>query len=121
VEVKLVTTQDWADPYNATMWPLQFLDMINAATSVMEAEFIQAYMDPCGEHCGPSSGYPHVPGTYYVLDALVPWVEKGNLPTQIMSTGAEDNAEVTRNLCPWPQPARYVDGSIDDWTSYVCA
>jgi hypothetical protein len=119
---KLITTQGWADAYNAPTWPIEFLKQINAACSRDDnSEFIQVYMVPGGGHCGPTSAYPHVPGTYDVLDALVPWVEKGIVPTQMLSTGAIDGTNATRKLCPYPQNAKYVKGSIDDWTSYTCA
>ncbi|KFZ24642.1 hypothetical protein V502_00867 [Pseudogymnoascus sp. VKM F-4520 (FW-2644)] len=120
---KLITTQGWADAYNAPTWPIEFLKQINGATSLTDenSEFIQVYMVPGGGHCGPTSAYPHVPGTYDVLDALVPWVEKGIVPIQMLSTGAIDGTNTTRKLCPYPQNAKYVKGSIDNWTSYTCA
>ncbi|PVH68008.1 putative feruloyl esterase B precursor [Cadophora sp. DSE1049] len=120
---KLITTQGWADPYNAPTWPIKFLEQIIAATNVTheDSEFIQVYMVPGGGHCGPTSVYPHVPGTYDVLDVLVPWVEKGIVSTQMLSTGALDGTNVTRKLCPYPQNAKYVEGSTDDWSSYTCA
>ncbi|KAH8651216.1 putative feruloyl esterase B precursor [Xylariales sp. PMI_506] len=120
---KLITTQGWADAYNSPLWPIQFLEQIKAATPLTDddKEFIQLYMVPGGGHCGPTSVYAHVPGTYDVLDALVPWVENGTVPTQMYSSGTEDATNATRKLCPYPQTAQYVSGSIDDWTSYTCA
>jgi len=117
---KLITTQGWADAYNSPLWPIQFLGEIDAETCWTD-EFIQLYMIPGGGHCGPTSAYPHVPGTYDVLDALVPWVEKGIVPTQMLSTEPYDGTNVSRKLCPYPRNAKYVGGSIDDWTSYICA
>lgn len=120
---KLITTQGWADAYNSPTWPIEFMKQIKAATSLsnMSSEFIQVFMVPGGGHCGPASSYPHVPGTYDVLDALVPWVEKGIVPTQMLSTGTEDGTNATRKLCPYPDNAKYVQGNVDDWASYTCA
>jgi feruloyl esterase len=119
---KLITTQGWADPYNAPTWPIEFLEMINSATAGRNAaEFMQIYMVPGGGHCGPNTGYPAVPGTYDVLGALVPWVEQGIVPTQMLSTGSLDGLNTTRKLCPYPKNAKYISGSIDDWASYTCA
>jgi feruloyl esterase len=117
---KLITTQGWADAYNAPTWPIEFMAQIKNATNATE-EFIQVYMVPGGGHCGPTSAYPHVSGTYNVLDALVPWVENSTVPTEMLSTGTEDGTNTTRKLCLYPQNARYTNGSVDDWTSYVCA
>lgn len=116
---KLITTQGWADPYNAPEWPLQFMEKIKAATSA--SDFIQVYMVPAGGHCGPNTGYPQVPGTYDVLDSLVPWVEKGITPHQMLSTGSLDGLNTTRKLCPWPATAYYESGAVNDWTSYKCS
>lgn len=119
---KLITTQGWADQFNAAIWPILHLDQIRARmTGVDIDDFIEVFMVPGGGHCGANPEYPHVPGTYDVLDVLVPWVEQGTRPLQMLSTTPPDGTNTTRKLCPWPSTAQYVAGNIDDWTSYICA
>jgi hypothetical protein len=118
---KLITTQGWADQFNAAIWPIQHRDQIhNAMGNVDINEFIELFMVPGGGHCGANHAYPHVPGTYEVLEVLVPWVEDGVVPAHILSTTPPDGTNTTRKLCPWPKNARYVAGDVDDWTSYNC-
>lgn len=117
----MITTQGWADSYNAPTWPIEFMEQVKAATTEAGSEFMQVYMVPGGGHCGPTSAYPHVPGTYDVLDQLVPWVENAILPTQMSSSETEDATNATRKLCPYPRNAKYVQGSIDDRISYACS
>ncbi|KAJ5812491.1 hypothetical protein N7474_008792 [Penicillium riverlandense] len=119
---KLITTQGWADQFNAALWPIQHLKQIQATMGkVNVADFIEVFMVPGAGHCGANPEYPHVPGTYKILDVLIPWVEQGIRPTQMLSTTPLDGTNTTRKLCPWPENARYVQGDIDDWTSYICA
>ncbi|KAJ5375741.1 hypothetical protein N7517_007747 [Penicillium concentricum] len=119
---KLITTQGWADEFNAALWPIQHLQRIQVAMSgVNVADFVEVFMVPGGGHCGANPIYPHVPGTYQVLDVLVLWVEHGIRPSQMLSTTPPDGTDPTRKLCPWPENARYIQGDVDDWTSYSCA
>ncbi|EKV12365.1 Tannase/feruloyl esterase [Penicillium digitatum] len=118
---KLITTQGWADQYNAGLWPIQHLHQIEAAMGRANvADFMEVFMVPGGGHCGANPAYSHVPGKYQVLDVLVPWVEQGIRPTEMLSTTPPDGTNTTRKLCPWPENARYTQGDIDDWTSYIC-
>ncbi|KAJ5973032.1 uncharacterized protein N7479_002950 [Penicillium vulpinum] len=119
---KLITTQGWSDNINAALWPIQHLKRIQAAMSGVDVtDFVEVFMVPGGGHCGANPAYPHVPGMYQVLDVLVPWVEQGIRPDQMLSTTPPDGTLTTRKLCPWPENARYVQGDVDDWTSYRCA
>ncbi|CAG8089641.1 unnamed protein product [Penicillium olsonii] len=119
---KLITTQGWADPFNAALWPIQHRNQIQANMSGINAsDFMEIFMVPGGGHCGSNPAYPHVPGTYDVLDALALWVEQGVYPAEIKSSDPPDGTNTTRKLCPWPKNARYVAGDVDDWVSYDCA
>ncbi|CRG85522.1 hypothetical protein PISL3812_02574 [Talaromyces islandicus] len=116
---KIITTQGWSDQYNAALWPLQHLQEIQR-TMKSQSDFIEVFMVPGGGHCGSNPYYPHVPAVYHVLDALVPWVEKGIKPSKMLSSGPPDGTNTTRKLCPWPATAKFVAGDIDDWKSYDC-
>ncbi|KGO73687.1 Tannase/feruloyl esterase [Penicillium italicum] len=118
---KLITTQGWADQFNAALWPIQHLQQIQAAMGGADvADFVEVFMVPGGGHCGANPAYSHVPGKYQVLDVLVPWVEQGIRPAEMLSTTPPDGSNTTRKLCPWPENARYTQGDINDWTSYTC-
>lgn len=118
---KLITTQGWADQYNAATWPIQHLEQIQSALKNTNiSDFIRLFMVPGGGHCGANPLYAHVPGTYHVLDPLVQWVEHDQVPEQILSSSPPDGSNTTRKLCPWPKEAKYIKGSESDWTSYEC-
>lgn len=77
-------------------------------------------MVPGGGHCGPASNYPASPGTYHVADALISWVERGEKPASVLSTGTMNGTSISRKLCPWPQTAMYIGGDTNLASSYVC-
>ncbi|CAG8372342.1 unnamed protein product [Penicillium salamii] len=118
---RMITTQGWADQFNAPLWPIQHRDQIQKTMKeVNVTDFIEIFMIPGGGHCGANPAYPHVPATYHILNTLVPWVEKGVHPAQILTSDPPGGSNTTRKLCAWPKNARYVVGDIDDWASYDC-
>ncbi|KAH8694195.1 putative feruloyl esterase B precursor [Talaromyces proteolyticus] len=118
---KLISTQGWADPYNAAAWPIQHLGQIQSALKNTNINnFIRLFMVPGGGHCGANPLYRQVPATYHVLDPLVRWVEKGQKPEEILSSSPPDGSNTTRKLCPWPKVARFTGGDQSNWQSYEC-
>jgi hypothetical protein len=118
---KLLIYQGWADPFNAATWPIEHLEQIRNATSGGDvSDWVNLFMVPGGGHCGAASYYPQVPATYHTVAKMVQWVERGDKPDEVLSTGAPDGSGRTRKLCAWPATARYVGGDVDDWGSYVC-
>lgn len=118
---KLITTQGWADPYNAATWPMQHWQQIQSTIGKNITDFMELFMVPGGGHCGAASFYPHVPATYHVLDVLMPWVENGTKPSSMISSTPPDGSNSTRLLCAWPQTASYQKGNQSLSQSYVCA
>jgi hypothetical protein len=110
----------WADPYNAPGWPIDQRNEMLQIFGEGLSDFYGLFMVPGGGHCGGGSNYPQVPGTYHVLHRLIPWVEEGQIPQDMLATTPADGSNTTRKLCPYPKEAVYVSGSIDDWTSYSC-
>jgi feruloyl esterase len=84
------------------------------------SDFFNLFMVPGGGHCGAAYNYPASPGTYHVVEALVSWVERGEKPGSLLSTGTDGGADISRLLCPWPQTATYIGGNINVSSSYVC-
>lgn len=118
---KLITTQGWADAYNAATWPIKHLEQIQSALKDTRAsDFIRLFMIPGGGHCGANPLYPQVPATYHVLDPLVRWVEQGQTPGEVLSSSPPDGSNTTRKLCAWPNEAKFINGSQSDWQSYEC-
>ncbi|KAF2096431.1 tannase and feruloyl esterase [Rhizodiscina lignyota] len=118
---KMIVTQGWADPYNAPGWPIQQRNEMHGIFGNELADFYSLFMVPGGGHCGGASNYPQMPGTYNLLsERLVPWVENGAIPEDIMASNPADGSNSTRKLCPYPQEAKYEKGDINDWMSYIC-
>lgn len=117
---KLITTQGWADPFNAALWPIEHLEQVQNYFGGNVSDFINVFMVPGGGHCTSAEYYPQAPGTWHVVKPLVEWVEQGIKPDSILASDPADGSNRTRKLCPWPTTARYVSGDVDDWKSYVC-
>ncbi|KAI5198648.1 tannase and feruloyl esterase [Aureobasidium subglaciale] len=117
---KLLVYQGWADPYNAQTWPIQHYEDVQSFFGNDISDFYNVFMIPGGGHCGAASYYPQVPATYHTVPALMNWVEGGEMPEEVLTTNPTDGDVRSRKLCAWPRTATYVQGDIDDWTSYVC-
>jgi feruloyl esterase len=118
---KLLVYQGWADPFNAATWPLQHYEDVSSFFGSSDiSDFYNVFMVPGGGHCGAASFYPQVPSVYHTVPALVEWVERGQTPREVLSTEPMDGEMRSRKLCAWPRVAVYVQGDVDDWTSYVC-
>jgi hypothetical protein len=118
---KLLVYQGWADPFNAATWPIEHLEQIRAATPGGDlSDWLNLFMVPGGGHCGAAAHYPQVPAMYHTVAKMVQWVERGDSPSEVLSSGAPDGSGRTRKLCAWPATARYIGGDVDDWGSYVC-
>ena len=79
---------------------------------------ILLFMLPGMAHCGNGEG----PNRFETMDALTQWVEKGQVPKQMIASHFT-NAVVdrTRPVCPYPQIAAYKGtGSMDDAANFVC-
>jgi hypothetical protein len=117
---KLLVTQGWADAYNAAIWPIQHLQDLEASFGGDISDFFNLFMVPGGGHCGSASNYPSSPGTYHVAEALILWVERGEKPSSLLSTGTKNGTGISRKLCPWPQTATYMGGNVNMASSYSC-
>jgi len=117
---KMIMTQGWADPFNAATWPIEHLEQIQDFHGEDVSDFMNLFMVPGGGHCGAAQYYPNVPATYHTVAALIRWVERDERPDSLLSSNPPDGSDRTRKLCPWPATARYVQGDVDDWNSYVC-
>ncbi|HVZ31691.1 MAG TPA: tannase/feruloyl esterase family alpha/beta hydrolase [Polyangiaceae bacterium] len=79
--------------------------------------FYRLFRAPGVGHCGGGDG----PQPQNLFGALVDWVEKGNVPDQILAAGGTGGNMRTRPLCPYPQTAVYGgSGSTDTAESFSC-
>ncbi|KAK3673322.1 hypothetical protein LTR78_006868 [Recurvomyces mirabilis] len=117
---KMIVTQGWTDPLNAATWPIEHLEQVENFHNGDVSSFLNLFMVPGGGHCGAARYHPSVPATYHTVAALINWVERGQKPNHVLSTNPPDGSDRTRKLCPWPATTRYVQGDLNDWSSYVC-
>lgn len=105
-------------------------DGLRAANGGDASNFARFYRVPGMNHCagGPSTDQ------FDMLSALVAWVEQGTAPDKVIASArgagnaggvnpgvpADWSATRTRPLCPYPQVARYVSGSIESAASFAC-
>jgi hypothetical protein len=136
---KLIVYHGWDDP------AIPALNTVNYYESIVKAmgeenvvSFSRLYMLPGIQHCvggpGPAPFGSFTPSSvrnndaqHNFLLALEAWVEKGQLPFQIIATKfTDDNAtkgvQMTRPLCPYPTAAQYKGhGDTNDAANFFCA
>jgi feruloyl esterase len=116
---KLVQYHGWSDPQIS---PLNSVAYYDALRSTLGAESLDAsyrlFMAPGMGHCRGGEG----PNAFDALGAVVGWVERGEVPNQIIASHASRGViDRTRPLCPYPQVAAYAGrGSSDDAANFVC-
>jgi Tannase and feruloyl esterase len=77
------------------------------------SRWFRFFLAPGVGHCGGGVG----PQPQALFDTMVKWVEKGDAPDSILSSGGGR----TRPLCAWPQTAVYSgNGSTDDAANFHC-
>jgi feruloyl esterase len=74
------------------------------------------YMVPGMGHCG---GGSNTFDSFDLLDAVVSWVEKGEVPEGIMSERRMPS-RAQRPMCPWPGYPHYTGGDIANPGSFQC-
>lgn len=127
----------WGDP--AVPLP-RTIDYFHAMSSIVggkaaAARFSRLYAVPGMTHCF-GGAVPNVFGQPYLVappgdadhditTALDEWVRKGAAPSKIIATQYTDNSPDKpklrdRPLCPYPQNAVFLGGTVDDARSYDC-
>lgn len=121
-KTRSLTSQGWAEPYNAATWPIEHLQQVSDAIGGGIDEFYRLVMVPGGGHCGGASNYPTVPATHFFTQPLVEWVESnGELaPVQFLSTSPPGGGNRTRKPSIWPTVAKFTGADVNDWKSYPC-
>jgi len=118
---KMVTWHGLADQLIFPQGTVNYYQRVQAATGGARNvdSFYRLFPAPGVQHCGGGNG----PVPTDPLAAVVNWVEKGEAPATLpAATTDAAGAAVTRNLCAYPQVARYVGhGDRNSAASYRCA
>lgn len=117
---KLIIWHGWSDQLIFPRGTVHYYEnVVSKMGGLQQAEsFARLYMAPGVQHCSGGAG----PDTIQGLDALVPWVEQGKAPAQIMAYKLNGNQVVnSRPLCAWPTQATYKgQGSTTEATNFIC-
>ena len=118
---KLLMYHGWND---ALITPGNSVNYFHSVVKVMggpakTAGSLRLFMVPGMDHCRGGDG----PNDFDVMGAIVPWVEQGKAPEQmIASHSTKGKVDRTRPLCPYPRVAKYKGtGSTDEAANFACA
>ena len=121
---KMVTWHGQADPLIFPQGTVDYYQRVQTAMGGAQNtdSFYRLFMAPGVGHCGLLGAGGPVPDDG--MAAVVNWVEKGQAPATLPASITDDKTHTTttRNLCPYPQTARY-NGQGDPRSAdyYHCA
>jgi feruloyl esterase len=117
---KLLLYGGWADPLIPAADLVRYFESVQEAAGGPKAAsaFVRLFMVPGMGHCSGGDGT----STFDPLAALVPWVEKGLAPEQLVAARVVGGKPVrTRPICAYPQFAKWNgNGSTDDAANFAC-
>jgi feruloyl esterase len=119
---KMIMYHGWGDPIISPYNTINYYEEVenfkkNTNKKFKDVrEFVRLFLAPGMLHCNGGPG----PSAVDYLTALEEWVEDGNAPDSLLSSGGEV-PDRTRPLCPYPEIAVW-DGSgdPDDAGSFTC-
>ena len=119
---KIILYHGWYDPAITPLISIKLYQDAVAANGGLAKTYndMRLFMVPAMGHCQGGEG----PAAFDKLAALTAWVEKGQAPSQIVASHADNTGKVdrTRPLCPYPKIAKYKgSGSIDEAKNFSCA
>ncbi|MGB8472961.1 MAG: tannase/feruloyl esterase family alpha/beta hydrolase [Candidatus Acidiferrum sp.] len=133
---KLIMYHGWSDAAISPLNSITYFKNVEAKMGAKETEsFLRLYMVPGMQHCGGGPG-PDVFGAnglspvndpqHNMYMALEQWVEKGDVPSTIITSkvageGSAAEVKMTRPLCVYPAVAKYKgSGDTNDAANFVC-
>jgi len=130
---KLILYHGWNDPAIPPVNTVNYYQSVIAKMGQHDADsFVRLYMVPGMQHCGGGPGadsFGQVGQLVFedpqqsVDAALEQWAEKGTAPSTIVASkkNEQQQATMTRPLCPYPQVAKYKGrGDTNDASSFSC-
>lgn len=133
---KLILYHGWNDAAISALNTINYYSAVESKMGKADTDaFSRLYMVPGMQHCGGGPGANSfgqlgegAPDPQHNLElALEQWVEKGNVPFEIVATRFVDDdptkgVKFTRPLCPYPQVAKFKGtGDPNDAVNFVCA
>ena len=118
---KLILYHGWSDPALSPLATIDYYESVIAKMGAKDAaSFTRLYMVPGMQHCAGGPG-PNSFGAQ-MRAALEHWVEQKKAPQAIIASHATNGkVDRIRQLCPYPQVAKYKgSGSIDDAANFAC-
>ncbi|WP_157015686.1 tannase/feruloyl esterase family alpha/beta hydrolase [Mesorhizobium xinjiangense] len=122
---KMIIFHGMSDPYLSPNDTERWYEKLAANNGGSAADFVKYYGVPGMNHCagGPATD------DFDFFTALVDWVENGVEPQAVIAGLMAENPDIpenwskerTRQLCPWPQVARYRGGDLEKAESFICA
>jgi len=116
---RMIVTQGASDPVFSLNDTLAWFREVDRIEHGQAARFVRVFPVPGMAHCG---GGPAT-DQFDTFDALVAWVEKGQVPEQIPAKAGPGSPWPgrTRPLCPYPKIARYGgSGSLEEAANFHC-
>ena len=119
---KLLMYHGWSDPLIMPEGSIDYYNRVNETMSGgnydQTRDFARLFMAPGVGHCAGGDG----PQPQNWFEALVNWVEAGEVPESILAVKQLDNGSTqSRPLCPHPAKAQWTgQGSSDDAANYAC-
>jgi feruloyl esterase len=114
---KLIMTYGWADQILQPMMGVNYYEAVVAKNGKNTDDFARLFMVPGMAHCAGGVG----PDQNDAVSAVIDWVEKNKAPDSLLASKIVKGAVIrTRPLCPYPQVARYKQGSIDEAANFSC-
>ncbi len=115
---KLLMYHGWNDTAISPINSINYYSSVLAKMGPGQDNWLRLYMVPGMGHCRGGVG----PNQFNALAALERWKESGVAPDQILAGHVtNNNLDMTRPLCPYPQVARYKGvGSTNDAANFSC-
>jgi feruloyl esterase len=119
---KIIFSHGTSDSVFSAFDTVAYYNQLTARYGSQTQDFARLYLVPGMNHC---AGGDYATDYFDSLDALVNWVENGAAPSRMIAKPGNQYMSklpqgTTRPLCPYPQFARYLSGSVKDASSYVC-
>jgi hypothetical protein len=118
---KLLMWHGFADQLIVPQGSIDYYDRVTQTLGggyAQTQQFARLFMAPGVGHCGGGNG----PQPQALFDAVVNWVEHGQVPDTILATKSVGGVVTqARPLCPYPAFAQYSgSGSTDDAANFAC-
>lgn len=110
---KMIVIHGWGDGAVSARMSIDWFENVEGFMDDTSS-FLQLYVPPGNKHGGSPGDGPNINNS---LDALISWVENGDVPDKLVFRLEDKNGETVRSRpgFPYPEVAKYSgEGSIDD-------